>query len=704
MLGLISVVVPVYNAELYLGRCIESILDQTYQNFELILVDDGSTDNSPAISDEWEKKDKKIRVFHKSNGGLSSARNYGIEHAEGEFIIFPDPDDYVEPDYLETLINIRREFKADFSICGHYYGDVIGNSAALSTVMDMKEAMEQLMLPHAFCGYAWNKLYSMDVINRYFLRFDEELGMVQDLHFNVRYIQFCERIAYDPKPVYHYVLTSGGVTSRTTPLTPRKISGLLTYKKIAGITHDKYPQIEAASYSSLCNMCLEDIMIYYKSGMKQKEIIDLLQKDFIKYRKVFYKSKAYTIRDKRCSGLVVIHPRIYYYARRVYLHFFGALTAKRKKKILICNELLSGGGSENLLQLLTTALVKKNYDVSIMCCADRYDDLKTDVASLYPDGVHFLKDRYPTKKYRYFIPGSIINYIFRKIYRLLVVIRIALKKYDVGIAMIEGHIMKDVSGLRIKRKIAWVQCDYRNVHLGKDWFASTEKELECMRRFEKIICVSNTAKEGILSTVGDSENLYVRYNPIDAKRIHTLSCKETEYIKDQSRKLIVSVGRLFTNKNYKRLLEACCILRDKIRFNLWIIGNGTQKEELERYIQDHLLTNVKLLGFQSNPYPIIKQADLFVSSSITESYGLAVQEALILGVPVVAVRNSGIEESFDTRYGILVNDSADEIAEAVLRVLEDSAELDRYRRMIKENYSLIGVYEDRMEKICRLLD
>ena len=704
MLGFISVVVPVYNTELYLDRCIESILNQTYQNFEVIIVDDGSTDKSPAICDEWEKKAEKIRVFHQSNGGLSSARNYGIEHAEGEFIIFPDPDDYVEPEYLETLINIRNEFEADFSICGHYYGDVVGNSAALSTVMDMKEAMEQLMLPHAFCGYAWNKLYSMDVINKYSLRFDEELGMVQDLHFNVRYIQFCKRIAYDPKPVYHYVLTSGGVTSRTTPLSPRKISGLLTYKKIAEITHDKYPKIEAAAYSSLCNMCLEDIMVYYKSGMKQKEIVDLLRNDFIKYRNLFYKSKAYTIRDKRCSRLVVIHPHLYYYARRVYLHFFGALLSKRKKRILICNDLLKGGGSENLLQLLTEALVKKKYDVSIMCSTAAYADLKSDVVSLFPNGVHFFKDRYPTKKYRYFKLGSIINYIIRKIYRLFVVIRVALKKYDVGIAMIEGHIMKDVSKLRIKRKIAWVQCDYRVVHLGKDWFASSEKERECMRRFEKIVCVSNTAKEGILGTIGDPGNLYVRYNPIDVKRIHILSCEESKYKKDSSRKLIVSVGRLFTNKNFKRLLEVCCILRDKIRFDLWIIGDGTQKEELEKYIQDHSLKNVKLLGFQANPYSVIKQADLFVSSSITESYGLAVQEALILGVPVVAVRNPGIEESFDTRYGILVNDSIDEISEAIWRVLEDPTELNRYRRMIKENYSFIGVYEDRMEKICRLLE
>ena len=104
---MISVVVSVYNMEKYLDRCINSLLKQTYKAYEIILVDDGSTDTSPSLCDEWGKKETSIRVFHKPNGGLSSARNYGIDHALGDLIIFPDPDDWVDTGYLQKLISIK---------------------------------------------------------------------------------------------------------------------------------------------------------------------------------------------------------------------------------------------------------------------------------------------------------------------------------------------------------------------------------------------------------------------------------------------------------------------------------------------------------------------------------------------------------------------------------------------------------------------
>ena len=326
---MISVVVSIYKVEAYLNRCIESLLNQTYKDFELILIDDGSPDNCSSICDAWEKKDKKIRVYHKNNGGLSSARNYGIEQAKGEYVIFPDPDDWVEPEYLERLLALRKEHHADLSICGYYYNKDINNENRELSVYSTEEALEQLMLPRSFCGYAWNKLYSTDLINKYNLRFDLELGMIQDLHFNVRYFQYCKKIVYDSIPLYHYVIDGGGVTSRYTSLTPRKMSGLLAYKKIAEITHDNYPKVEEIAFASLCKMCLDDLMIYYKTGKKEKDKRNVLKKDFLKYRKKFLKSTAYTKEDKRFSRLVIIHPYLYYFARRFYWKFI--IPVKRKK-------------------------------------------------------------------------------------------------------------------------------------------------------------------------------------------------------------------------------------------------------------------------------------------------------------------------------------------------------------------------------------
>lgn len=117
----ISVIVPVYNAEKYLDRCVESIVAQTYKNLEIILVDDGSTDNSPAICDAWAKKDSRIRVIHKKNGGVSSARNAGLDACTGDYIGFADADDWMEPDMYEVLIGnakdiVRTNHRADIFI------------------------------------------------------------------------------------------------------------------------------------------------------------------------------------------------------------------------------------------------------------------------------------------------------------------------------------------------------------------------------------------------------------------------------------------------------------------------------------------------------------------------------------------------------------------------------------------------------------
>ena len=697
---MISIVVSIYNVEKYLNKCIESFLNQTHKDFELLLIDDGSPDKCPALCDEWSKKDERIKVFHKQNGGISSARNYGMDRAKGDFIIFPNPDDWVEPDYLEKLLSNIKEYNADLSICGHYYGNVIGNEKANFCLMDRDEALRQLMLPHSFCGYTWNKLYYLDIIKSNHLRFNEKYGMIEDLHFNIFYFQLCKTIVYEPAPKYHHVINGNEITSLAAPLSPRKLSALITYKEIATLFHDKYPDLEAISYSSLCNMCLQDIIIYYKTRMKQKNILNLLKSSFKQHRKTFYHSNEYTVIEKRCSKFVTIHPWLYYLTRRLYLRFWGRHTLKHKKRILICNDMLCGGGAETLLQIFTDAFVKKGYDVTIMSSPKAYNDYKKYFSNLFPSGVHYIQGRLLTKR------KSITNFIARKAYRLFILFRIALKNYDIAIAQKDGYIMKEVSSLRTKRKIAWIQSDYRLFH-QKDYlqvFSTTEKELKCIKKFEKIVCVSETAKKGFIDSIGDVGTLLVRYNPIDVKKIQLLSEEKSDYKRDLSRQLLVSVGGLFPVKNFISLLEACRNLRDKIQFDLWIIGDGPQRNELELYIKTNNLSNVKLLGFQSNPYSIIKQADLFVSSSTSETYGLAIQEALILEVPVIAVKNPGIIEALNPEFGILVDNSIDDISKAIFKLLSNPEETKKYKKSIKENYHTNLLYENRMEKICYLLE
>ncbi|MBR3741626.1 MAG: glycosyltransferase family 2 protein [Clostridia bacterium] len=328
----ISVVVSVYKVKDYLDHCVRTLLEQTYRNYEILLVDDGSPDECGAMCDAWAKKETRIRAYHKPNGGLSSARNFGITHAKGAFIIFPDPDDWVEPQYLEKLMSIREANHADLSICGNYNfksgKEYIWNSAAVPMILNTAEALEMMMRPSAFRGFAWNKLYSMKVINDHALRFDEELGMAQDLHFNVRYLQLCRRIAYDPVPLYHYNRDSSGVTVVKNTLTPRQMSGLQTYKKIAEMTHAVYPAVEETAYASLCRLCLQYIKAYCGNGMKDRAILSVLQKDFLRYKRYFRSSSAYGTYEKRFSWLVAVHPKLY---EKVYNQYSQYIHRKEKR-------------------------------------------------------------------------------------------------------------------------------------------------------------------------------------------------------------------------------------------------------------------------------------------------------------------------------------------------------------------------------------
>ncbi len=331
---LITVVLSVYNTGKYLHKAMDSLLNQSFKDYEIIIVDDGSTDGSSETCEKEAENRPGVRVFHKKNGGLSSARNYGIEHAEGQFIIFPDPDDWVEPDYLEKLVDIRKRNGAELSICGHYDemdGKTrIWNKGASPCVLDNSKAMEILMKPSAFCGYAWNKLYDLDVIRKNGLRFDTELGMVQDLHFAVRYFQHIRTVAYDPVPLYHYNHDSGGVTASYSPLTPRKISGLLTYKKIGEMTEKNYPRVAELAYSSLCNMCLQDIYIYHRSGMKDEDVLNTLKETFLKYKKYYAKSTEYRRSNKMFMNLVSVNTGLYASLTRIKKIILNRLDRKRK--------------------------------------------------------------------------------------------------------------------------------------------------------------------------------------------------------------------------------------------------------------------------------------------------------------------------------------------------------------------------------------
>ena len=166
---LISVIVPIYNVEKYLARCVDSIVNQTYKNLEIILVDDGSPDRCPQMCDDYAKKDSRIKVVHKKNGGLSDARNAGMAVATGEYISFIDSDDYVSDDFFECLLDVMNKENSDIAECSvvKFYEDnrfdEFSDDLSVKTY-DTQDAMSALIAENPFHQHVWNKLYKTELV------------------------------------------------------------------------------------------------------------------------------------------------------------------------------------------------------------------------------------------------------------------------------------------------------------------------------------------------------------------------------------------------------------------------------------------------------------------------------------------------------------------------------------------------------------
>lgn len=204
---LISVIIPVYNVEKYLSRCIESVLGQTYTNFEIILVDDGSTDNCPNICDEYASKDNRIKVIHKNNGGVSSARNIGILQSSGTWICFLDSDDWWDKEFLAQLINPLTDYNYDISCCGIAFEHI--DKLYVMKFDDFTGPIAEVITGDYLCtesvlSTVWNKLYKLSIIRDNNLCFPENLSYAEDSIFNLQYLQKVHTICVIDKPLYHY--------------------------------------------------------------------------------------------------------------------------------------------------------------------------------------------------------------------------------------------------------------------------------------------------------------------------------------------------------------------------------------------------------------------------------------------------------------------------------------------------------------------
>lgn len=275
---LISIIVPIYNVEQYLEKCINSILNQTYTNLEIILVDDGSPDNSGKICDEYAKKDNRIKVIHKENGGISSARNTGLKVARGAYVGFIDSDDYIEKDMYEILYTNLKKESADISICSCYevYKDRITctKKQGVYTVMMPEETIMKMNSFGYFGVGLWDKLYKMEL----FQNMEFPIGKKsEDWYVIYKLVDKAKRIVYESVPKYYYRQRNDSLSHSVNI----NFDSIKASKEAIDFIKEIYPQALKSAYTMyvFSNIGVYDKLLLYKHIPNRKIDMKKIRKE-----------------------------------------------------------------------------------------------------------------------------------------------------------------------------------------------------------------------------------------------------------------------------------------------------------------------------------------------------------------------------------------------------------------------------------------
>ena len=296
----ISVVVPVYKVENYLCKCVDSLLAQTYTSMEIILVDDGSPDNCPSICDNYASQNEKVRALHKTNGGLSSARNYGVMHAAGDWIVFVDSDDYVSESYIQDLVELREHYQADMAITRIVKSDEKGchyqaPMAFSSYCTDARNALLEVYARQRIGWEAYGKIYSREVL----IKYPFPNGYYEDCAIMYRIIMNAKKIAIGCfENNYYYITRQGSI-----------LNSQLNQKHLHIFTI-------CDEFAEFVNT-LDYDMQFLKTIMYQRAVVQMLNLQtmnneefksiFLRYRREFRSSLFQVLTNSNCSWKMKIY-------------------------------------------------------------------------------------------------------------------------------------------------------------------------------------------------------------------------------------------------------------------------------------------------------------------------------------------------------------------------------------------------------------
>lgn len=274
----ISIIVPVYNVETYIRRCIDSLQAQTFTEIEILLIDDGSKDSSGSICDEYASKDGRIKAIHKANGGVSSARNAGLDNAIGRYIMFCDPDDYVEPTWCEKLFDAIESSGGFFACCGYTSVKLSGEIKQINYIQDADLASAEKLIKlysAELLQSVWSKIFARTVIKQNSIRFDETINKAEDAIFVLQYLRIkAGDISSVPEALYNYVFNvPSSLTKKVIPeywnLNCRLFAEIRKTMKAYDVPFSEYSEIY---YPNIIIAILQSLNILFDYNITRKEL------------------------------------------------------------------------------------------------------------------------------------------------------------------------------------------------------------------------------------------------------------------------------------------------------------------------------------------------------------------------------------------------------------------------------------------------
>ena len=320
---LISIIVPIYNVEQYLKKCLDSVINQTYHNIEIILIDDGSTDNCGSICDEYANRDKRIKVIHKTNGGLSDARNVGIDITKGKYITFIDSDDYVEKDYVYYLYNVMKECNTDIAFCGYKVcyekkknnGKKEKNQIRKCTKI---EAFKEILYAKDFEVSAWAKMY----LTEHFKDVRYPKGKIfEDNATTYKLIDKNEYVGLGYQKKYNYMVRNNSITKKE--FTDKHLYLIQASDDMCEYI-SKYAELEKAILRKKCVARISTLNRMLNSSNRDNEQENKLRKEILSYKKILFDVEA-SNRDKISIIILIFGIKIY---KKVW-NFYEKMTGRK---------------------------------------------------------------------------------------------------------------------------------------------------------------------------------------------------------------------------------------------------------------------------------------------------------------------------------------------------------------------------------------